>query len=109
MDHRIGFGSLPWVKSAEGARFKAVMIGNWQVRLVEFSYGFIEPDWCMKGHAGYVLDGGFSIDYSGRVEKYKAGDVLFIPKGEKDKHKAVLEKGQRVTLLLYEIPGEAML
>lgn len=103
MNHRIDFEPLPWKESAEGARSKAMVIGNQQIRLVEFSYGFVEPDWCLKGHAGYVLNGEFSIDYSGSVERYKAGDFLFIPKGEKDKHKAILEKGQKVTLLLYEI------
>lgn len=107
MSHRIDFEALPWNEPAEGIRFKAVVIGSQQTRLVEFSHGFIEPDWCFKGHAGYVLDGEFSIDYSGAVERYKAGDILFIPKGAKDKHKAVLEKGQRVTLLLYEILDEA--
>lgn len=106
MSHRIDFEPLPWKEPAEGVRFKAVVIGNQQVRLVEFSYGFIEPDWCLKGHAGYVLDGEFSINYSGTVERYKVGDIIFIPMGEKDKHKVILEKGQKVTLLLYEILEE---
>ena len=29
--------------------------------------------------------------------------LLMFPKGEKDKHKAVLGKGEKVTLLLFEI------
>ena len=103
MSHRIDLESLPWQEPGEGVRFKIVVIGNQQVRLVEFSEGFIEQDWCIKGHAGYVLDGEFSIDYSGTVERYKAGDIIFIPKGEKDKHKAILVKNQKVTLFLYEI------
>jgi quercetin dioxygenase-like cupin family protein len=77
--------------------------GSQQIRLVEFSYGFIEPDWCSKGHAGYVMDGEFANDYSGTIERYKAGDIIFIPKGERDKHKAVLGKGEKVTLLLFEV------
>ncbi|MFA6308837.1 MAG: phosrestin [Clostridia bacterium] len=106
MSHQIDFESMPWKQSTEGARFKAVIFGNQQIRFVKFSYGFIDQDWCLKGHAGYVLDGEFAIDYAGTVERYKKGDIIFIPNGEKDKHKAILEKGQEVTLLLYEILDE---
>jgi len=90
----------------DGKRFKIFINGNQQVRLVEFSEGFVEPDWCKKGHTGYVLDGAFAIDYNGNLERYKKGDVIFIPKGEQSKHKAILEKGEKVTLLLFEIIEE---
>ncbi|HEY5466828.1 MAG TPA: cupin domain-containing protein [Clostridia bacterium] len=69
---------------------------------MEFSEGFTEPDWCTNGHTGYVLDGAFSIDYDGHTEHYAKGDVLHIPKGEKDKHKAIISAGGRVQLLLVE-------
>jgi quercetin dioxygenase-like cupin family protein len=97
---------MPWNEPARGVRSKAVVNGGQQLRLVEFSDGFVEPDWCTKGHAGYVLDGEFSIDYSGTVERYKAGDVIFIPGGEKEKHKATLGEGEKVTLLLFEVLSE---
>ena len=103
MSHLIDFDALPWNEPACGVRFKSMVNGNQQVRLVEFSYGFVEPDWCLKGHAGYVLHGEFANDYAGTIERYKAGDIIFIPKGEKDKHKAILGEGETVTLLLFEI------
>lgn len=73
------------------------------MRLVEFSEGFIEPDWCMNGHAGYIIAGEFTLDFNGRQERFKKGDILFIPTGEADKHKAVLKKGEQVLILLFEI------
>lgn len=103
MSHLIDFDSLPWIEPANGVRFKSMVNGNQQVRLTEFSYGLVESDWCIKGHIGYVINGEFAIDYSGTIERYKAGDTIFIPKGEKDKHKAILEKGEKVTLLLFEL------
>lgn len=103
MNHLIEFDKIPWTEPAKGIRSKAVVKGNQRIRLVEFSYGFIEPDWCRKGHAGYVLDGEFANDYSGTIERYKTGDVIFITQGENDKHKAILNKGEKVTLLLFEI------
>ena len=59
----------------------------------------------MAGHAGYVLDGTYAIDYSGELERYKKGDVVFIPKGEQARHKAILGAGEKVTLLLFEVIG----
>lgn len=106
MNHLIDFDTMSWNEPAKGVRSKAMVSGGQQLRLVEFSDGFVEPDWCTKGHAGYVLDGEFSIDYSGALERYKAGDVIFIPAGEKDKHKATLGKGEKVTLLLFEVLDE---
>ena len=100
--HLVDFDKMQWNESS-GVKSKAFISGSQQIRLVEFSEGFVEPDWCQKGHAGYILDGAFAIDYNGSLEKYKKGDVIFIPKGEQSKHKAVLGKGEKVTLLLFEV------
>jgi Uncharacterized conserved protein, contains double-stranded beta-helix domain len=98
----IEFDELPWIAPDNGIRYKAFVSGNQRVRLVEFSDGFVEADWCRHGHAGYVIDGEFALDCSGETERYCKGDVFFIPKGEESKHKAVLGKGEKVTLLLFE-------
>ena len=101
--HKIVFDSIEWTKTGTGLRYKLFSWGNQRLRLVEFSEGFIEPDWCTHGHAGIVLNGSFTIDYNGRLERYSEGDVFFIPSGEADKHKAIIGKGEKVTLLLFEI------
>ena len=103
ISYLVDFENMQWNKPKEGIRFKTLISGNQQIRLVEFSEGFVEPDWCKKGHAGYILDGEFAIDYNDNLERYKKGDVIFIPKGEPFKHKAILGKGEKVTLLLFEI------
>ena len=103
MRHLVNFEDMAWTRMAVGARAKIFIHEKQRIRLVEFSGGFIEPDWCTNGHTGYVLDGSFSIDYDGRVESYGKGDVLFISGGEKDKHKAIIPAGGRVQLLLVEI------
>ena len=101
--HLVEFNKLLWNESAKGVRFKVFINENQQIRLVEFSERFIEQNWCEKGHAGYVLNGNFSTDYNGIIEKYIKGDVIFIPKGENNKHKVIMEKGEKVSLLLFEI------
>jgi len=102
-NHLIDFEAMPWQEPAKGVRSKTVVKGKQQLRLVEFSYGFAENDWCVKGHAGIVLVGAFANNYAGQVEHYTAGDIFLIPQGESDKHKVVMSEGQTVLLLLFEI------
>ena len=87
---KVNFDSLPWQTPLPGARFKAFQQGNTLLRLVEFSKGFMEPDWCAKGHVGYVLEGEVDIDFDGKTVRFSAGDGLMIPKGKKDRHKAIV-------------------
>lgn len=85
--YRIDFGSMGWESVSEGVRFKAFERGGRKVRLVEFGRGFVEDEWCAKGHVGYILEGEMEIDFDGEVIIFGAGDGVFIPAGEEHKHK----------------------
>jgi len=97
---KIDFDSIPWESPMEGVRFKAYNQEGRRLRLVEFLKGFIEPDWCRKGHIGYVLEGKMEIDFNGELVSFVPGDGLFIPAGEESKHLAkVLTEVVRVILV----------
>lgn len=102
-NHKVIFDNIEWTDAGIGVRYKAFIHGSQRLRLVEFSEGFVEPDWCTNGHAGIVLDGSFITDFNGNIERHSKGDVIFIPGGESDKHKAILGKGEKVLLLLFEV------
>ncbi len=85
--YRIDFKSMPWESPAAGVKFKAYERNGRKLRLVEFTREFIEPDWCNKGHIGYILEGQMEIDFDGKVIKFGPGDGVFIPAGEENKHK----------------------
>jgi quercetin dioxygenase-like cupin family protein len=85
--YKIDFESSQWETPAEGVRFKAYEQGGRKLRLVEFSKEFVEPDWCTKGHIGYILEGQMEIDFDGRVILFGPGDGIFIPPGEEHRHK----------------------
>ena len=106
MSHLVDGGALDWVKPIKGLRYKKYSNGNQQIRLAEFSEGFVEADWCRKGHAGYVLEGSFANDYNGALEYYKAGDAFLIPSGDADKHKVIMAAGEKVVMLLFENVNE---
>ncbi len=98
---RVDLGSLPWQSPVRGSRYKAFQQGNRRLRLVEFTTEFVEPDWCTKGHIGFVLDGEMQVDFDGRTVRLCAGDGIFIPGGDEHRHMARVSAG-RVRLILVE-------
>ena len=85
--YKINFETMQWESPADGVRFKAYEQDGKKLRLVEFSKEFVEPDWCTKGHLGYILEGQMEIDFDGKVIAFGPGDGVFIPTGEEHKHK----------------------
>lgn len=96
---RIDFNALEWESIAQGARSKSYQQNGRKLRLLEFSKGFIEPDWCLKGHVGYVLEGEMDLDINGQVIHYSKGDGIFIPEGGEVKHKALVDKYIKLILV----------
>lgn len=102
-DILVDFENIQWENPTPGVRYKAFIKGNQRLRLLEFLEGYEEKEWCIKGHAAYVLYGEFSLYFTDGVSRLKAGDVAFIPAGEEHGHKAILKKGENVRMLLFEI------
>jgi quercetin dioxygenase-like cupin family protein len=98
--YKIDFESMEWESPFDGVRFKAYERGARKLRLVEFGREFVEPDWCRKGHIGYILEGQMEIDFDGKMVIFGPGDGVFIPAGEEHKHKGkVLTDTVRVILV----------
>jgi hypothetical protein len=85
--YRVLFDEMEWQNGIHGARFKAFRSGTKQIRLVEFTSEFVEPDWCVKGHIGCVIQGELEIDFHGRLVRYPEGSGIFIPSGAASGHK----------------------
>ncbi|PLX87894.1 MAG: hypothetical protein C0618_05665 [Desulfuromonas sp.] len=99
--YKVLFQNIPWESPISGARFKAYEQDGKRIRLVEFSSELVEPDWCRKGHIGYVLKGEMEINFNGKIISYGAGDGIFIPPGENHKHMVKVHSGT-VRLVLTE-------
>lgn len=85
---RIDFEAIPWESPAPGFRVKVYRAGGKQIRLLEFTPAFVEPEWCGNGHVGLVLEGSIAVDFHGETVVYGPGDGVFIPAGERGGHKA---------------------
>ncbi len=86
--YAVRFNTMPWESPLPGMRSKVFREQTKQLRLVEFSKGFVEPGWCEKGHLGFVISGELEIDFSGKVEHFPEGSALVIPAGKSHAHKA---------------------
>jgi hypothetical protein len=85
---RVELIASEWQVTAPGARQKVAEHAGKRVRLIEFSEGFVEHDWCSRGHAGYVLEGAMDIVLEhGPAVRFGPGDALVLRAGT-DKHKA---------------------
>ncbi len=87
--YRVLFDELEWQDVAPGLRFKVFRNGSKQMRLLEHSQEFVEPDWCEKAHTGLVLKGELEIDFQDHCECFPEGSGLFIPAGKKHKGRPV--------------------
>lgn len=85
---KVLFDELAWQTPLAGLRVRAHRANGKQLRIAEFSAEFIEPEWCEKGHAGYVLEGILEVQFHGGTVTYRAGDGLLIPPGYEHGHKA---------------------
>src|SRR2546430_9770355 len=98
---KVDFDARPWQSSLPGARFKVHRDGAKQLRLVEFTSEFVEPDWSEKCHVGLVVSGALEIDSRGRVVSYPEGAGIFIPAGRAGSHKArSVTAGTRLDLVV---------
>jgi hypothetical protein len=97
---RIDFDAIPWQSPAAGVRQKAVVRDGRRLRLVEFAHDFVEPEPCLKGHSGYVLEGRMDLVMADRTVAFGPGDGIFIPAGPEHGHKVrVLTDVLRVVLV----------
>jgi len=98
---KIDFGTLPWKSAIPGARYKAAVRGGRKLRLVEFTRALSEKDWCREQHIGWVVQGELEIAFADRVERYRAGDGIFILGGPAERHRASVIS-YRARLILVE-------
>jgi quercetin dioxygenase-like cupin family protein len=85
---KVDFDALDWQSQLPGVRFKVHRAHGKQIRLVELTAEFVEPEWCERGHIGLVLEGVLEVDFGGDLVAYEAGEGLFIPSGSEGGHKA---------------------
>jgi hypothetical protein len=77
---RLIFSEQEWTSPLPGVRHKVQSVGTKILRLVEYSSA-MEPHWCERAHAGYILEGRFEIEFADETLVLEAGDGVHITSG----------------------------
>lgn len=102
-EYSIDHQSVSWTDKAPGFKTKELVKEGVKLRFAEFSAGFEEKEWCLNGHLGYVLDGETEVHFeNGKKVIYRKEDLIYIPRGEEHKHKAIVKEGKKITILFFE-------
>ena len=102
-ERRVDFDHLPWEKTVPGMRIKAMVRGGKRLRLVELTGDFAEPEGCVGGHIGYILEGNLEVAFPESTESFSAGDGIFILGGEAERHRARVPDGVARLVLVDEV------
>ncbi|HEY7382635.1 MAG TPA: cupin domain-containing protein [Beijerinckiaceae bacterium] len=97
------FDNLPWQSTGVGARHKQVALAGRQLRLLELTPALVHPDWCAKGHAGYVLEGRLELRFRTGAVQCHAGEGFLIPAGEEHAH---IPRALTDRVTLFVVDGE---
>lgn len=81
------------------ASWKVCNMGNFRVRLVEYSPGYEADHWCSKGHIIQVLEGEIHTKLKdGRVMTTKAGGTIVVS-DDIDPHCSHTETGVKLLII----------
>lgn len=101
--NKVIFSKLFWQSPQSGVRYKKYDSGGKQIRLVEFDKSFVEQEWCLIGHIGFVIKGEIEIDFNGNSIYYEAGNAIFILPGEEHKHKLKVVSDRAILFLVENV------
>lgn len=97
------FAEMEWEYPAKGARSKTHVHEGRKIRLLEFSDGFSEQDWCTREHYGYVIAGPLPVEFQGGgVLHFETGAGIAIPAGTPHRHHGTVGAEGRIRLFLVE-------
>jgi hypothetical protein len=82
------FKAMDWETVEAGLKSKTIMHDDVRLRLVEFSAGFEERDWCRGEHYGLLIEGELELQLPGGIFRAFAGDAVVLPPVAECRHKA---------------------
>jgi len=100
--YKKSFDNIAWEQIAPGMKQKLLHVNSKLLKLIQLQDNFIEHGWCTKGHIGTVLSGELTIDFNGTKVNYAINDIISIPEGSENQHKAIIAPGKNATLLFFE-------
>jgi hypothetical protein len=101
-------GAIDWAEIAAtthpgetgAATMRAQVLGDLQLRIVEYGAGYLADHWCDKGHVIHVIAGPLTIEYrDGSRHELAAGMSWHVADNGAPSHRVVCERGARVFIV----------
>ncbi len=101
-------GMVDWVRVAPSvlngdsgtAAARARQVGDIQLRIIEYSAGYVADHWCPKGHILYVVAGALVIEHQdGKTYPLAAGATWHVADDQGAPHRVVCEAGATVFIV----------
>jgi quercetin dioxygenase-like cupin family protein len=74
---RVVFSSLSWKQGGHPLEKKKTGdLGG--MTLLRFEQGFSDPNWCVNGHVGYVIEGVLRLEYQDTIVDIGPGEAFVI-------------------------------
>jgi len=96
----VDFVDLDWHEVAKGAREKGLSRAGITLRLLEITAEFEEVGFCLKGHAGVVLEGDMELELPGGKALFKEAQGFILLPGGEDRHRAKALTSEVLLLLV---------
>lgn len=85
---------------AGAASARTRMLGDTQLRIVDYGAGYVADHWCGKGHVLYVVSGALTIEHQdGTRFELRGGMSWHAADGEGPPHRVICEHGARVFII----------
>lgn len=98
----IDWSGLPKVeqKGASGKSLsRTTELQGLQIRIIEYSKGYVADHWCEKGHIAYCLEGEFIIELKDDIDYKLTAGMIFVVSDEMSSHRLVADSGARVLII----------
>ena len=98
----INWSDVPKVenKGASGKSiFRTAELQGLQIRVVEYSDGYVADHWCDKGHIVYCLEGEFFIELKNEINYKLTEGMMFVVSDELSSHRLVAESQVKVLII----------
>jgi hypothetical protein len=81
------------------AFWQTVMRGNLRMRIVEYSPGYLADHWCEKGHAVFVLEGGFESELKDGRKFLLTRGMAYLVADHAEPHRSFSKDGVKLLIV----------
>jgi hypothetical protein len=107
-DTLIGFGSIDWMDDVPGIRAREAEVEGQRWAIVEYALKARREEWCLDGHAGFVLAGAVEYEFRDGAHPLMAreGEAFRLATGRA--HRGVNRAPGATRLFLIDDPAEQL-